>query len=94
MQLSDFRLKVFLCFILASFFYLCQLQMFNKFDEMNNILPASKSSVKSFTAKFHFFSAFSTGRQPPAKVTILVLAHNSVKVELKSPFPMTHCQLM
>ena len=82
MQLSDFRLKVFLCFTLVTFFYLFQLQMFNKFDKMS-ILPSSKSSVKSFTAKFHFFSAFSSSgeEEQPAKVTILVLAHNSVKVE-------------
>jgi len=72
MQLSDFRLKVFLCFILVYLY----LQVSNQFDKANAVLPASKSSVKSLTAKFHFFSAFSSG---PGKVTILVLAHNSVK---------------
>ena len=35
-------------------------------------------SNSSFTSKFHFFSAFSTG---PGKVTILVLAHNSIEVK-------------
>ena len=90
MQLSDFRLKVFLFFILVYLY----LQMFNQFDQANTntntkssqfdhqantVLPASKSSVKSFTAKFHFFSAFSSG--PSGKVTILVLAHNSIKVK-------------
>ena len=94
MQLSDFRLKVFLFFILVYLY----LQIFNQFDQANTntntktsqfdhqantVLPASKSSVKSFTAKFHFFSAFSSG--PSGKVTILVLAHNSIKVK-KSNF--------
>ena len=74
MHLSDLRLKVFLCFLLA-FLYL---QLFSNFDmTRNRVLLASKSSVKSFTSKFHFFSAFSSG---PGRVTILLLAHNSVKV--------------
>ena len=77
MQLSDFRLKVFLCFLLVVCYL--DLQMFDQFvKQENTILSASKSSVKSFTTKFHFFSAFSSG---PGQVTILVLAHNSVKVE-------------
>ena len=61
--------------ILVNLYYL---QIFNQSDQANAVLPASKSSVKSLTAKFHFFSAFSSG---PGKVTILVLAHNSVKVK-------------
>ena len=74
MHLSDLRLKVFLCFLLA-FLYL---QIFSNFNmTRNTVLLASKSSVKSFTSKFHFFSAFSSG---PGRVTILLLAHNSVKV--------------
>ena len=95
MQLSDFRLKVFLFFILVYLY----LQIFNQFDQANTntntktsqfdhqantVLPASKSSVKSFTAKFHFFSAFSSG--PSGKVTILVLAHNSIKVKKNQVF--------
>ena len=78
MQLSDFRLKVFLCFLLVSSYLYLQQMQFNQFDKHDTVLSASKSSVKSFTANFHFFSAFSSG---PRKVTILVLAHNSVKVE-------------
>ena len=74
MQLSDFRLKLFLCLILVG--GCLYLDMFNQVEV--TVLPASKSSVKSLTPKFHFFSAFSSGL---GEVTILLVAHNSVKVE-------------
>ena len=91
MQLSDLQLKAFLCLLLVGcylylqnleillppwkVFYLQNLdvQMFKQFDKQK--ITVSNSS---FTSKFHFFSAFSTG---PGKVTILVLAHNSIEVE-------------
>ena len=76
MNFPDYRLKIFFCFILV---YLL-LQMLDIPIPATEVRAPINSPINSLTAEYFFFSAFADNS---GTVTVLLVAHRSIKVGSK-----------